>query len=252
MRLRTAIPTLMGLLLVAFLTSCAFADDEAPDYRYRLTVEVDTPLGLHTGSSVIEIEQTLVRAGSSPANQAVERRVRGEAVAVDLPGGTTLFVLLRSLNEVDWAAYVFPKLAPQRKGEPFADQLDNVLEVTGVRVLPRMWPPRLYVPESPAYPLMVTFTDLADPTSVKLVNPDELAATFGKGMRLKRITVELTEDPVTVGIEERFAWWAERVAAGGGLVPMVKNADGRFEVASGYDKDLSGIGLSYFSTEAFK
>jgi hypothetical protein len=52
--------------------------------------------------------------------------------------------------------------------------------------------------------MMVTFGDLADPTSVAEVDPDDLAATFGEGVKLKRLTVELTDDPVTTGIEERL------------------------------------------------
>lgn len=193
-------------LAALMLPGCALAEDAAPDYRYRLTVEVETPEGLRTGSSVIEVQQTLVRAGGSPANQAVERRVRGEAVAVDLPGGKTLFALLRSENNVDWASYVFVYLAPQKKGEPFADQLNDVLEVKGEQVLPRMWPPVAFLKERSAYPMLVTFGDLADPASVAEVDPDDLAATFGEGVALKRITVQLTDDPVTIGIEKRLGW----------------------------------------------
>jgi hypothetical protein len=203
MRILQAAWLALGALVLA---SCAFAEDKAPDYRYRLTVEVDTPEGVKTGSSVIEVRQTLVRAGGSPANHAVERRVRGEAVAVDLPGGKTLFALLRSENNVDWASYVFVYLAPQRTDAPFADQLDDVLEVTGKQVLPRMWPPVSFLKERSAYPMLVTFDDLADPASVAEVDPDDLAATFGESVRLKRITVELTDDPVTTGIEERLGW----------------------------------------------
>jgi hypothetical protein len=189
-------------LAALLLPCCALAEDAAPDYRYRLTVEVETPEGLRTGSSVIEVQQTLVRAGGSPANQAVERRVRGEAAAVNLPGGKTLFALLESENNVDWASYVFVYLAPQRKGESFAEQLDDVLEVKGKQVLPRMWPPVAFLKERSAYPMLVTFNDLADPTSLAQVDPDDLAATFGGGVRLKRITVQLTDEPVTGGIEK--------------------------------------------------
>jgi hypothetical protein len=42
---------------------------------------------------------------------AVERGVRGEAVAVDLPGDKTLFALLRSDNTVEWASNVVQTLA---------------------------------------------------------------------------------------------------------------------------------------------
>jgi len=212
---------LMLTVLTAWcLTACGeLGDDSAPDYRYRLTVEVDTPEGLRTGSSVIEVEQRLGRAASSPAHSQVYRRVRGEAVAVDLPGGKTLFALLRSDNNVDWASYVFVYLAPSYEGEPFEEQLDNVLEVKGEQKLPRMWPPVVHLPERSAYPMLVTFGDIDDPTSVARVDPDDLAASFGEGVSLRRITVELTDDPVTTGIEERLGWvkdaWSHDVTTDG-------------------------------------
>ena len=54
--------------------------------------------------------------------------------------------------------------------------------------------------------MLVTFGDLNDPTSVERVDPDDLAATFGEGVSLKRITVQITDDPVTTGIEKRLVW----------------------------------------------
>jgi hypothetical protein len=194
------------MLCLALAISACASDDTAPDYRYRLTVEVETPEGLKTGSSVIEVKQRLVRAGSSPANMAVERRVRGEAVAVDLPGGRTLFALLRSDNNVDWASYVMQTLAPHSESETFAQQLDNMLLLEGEIVLPRTFPPVGHLEERSAYPMLVTFGDLDDPTSVERVDPDDLAATFGDGVSLKRITVQVTDDPVTSGIERRLGW----------------------------------------------
>jgi len=202
MRALRTVPLVLAAMLPC---ACVLADDKAPDYRYRLTVEVETPGGIKAGSSVIEVQQTLVRAGSSPANQAVERRVRGEAVAVDLPGGKTLFALLRSDNDIDWASRVFALLAPKRK-QAFDDSLDDVLEVKGEQALPRMWPAVSTISERSAYPTLVTFTDLAKPESVAEVDPDDLAATFGEGVKLKRITVELADDPVTTGIENRLEW----------------------------------------------
>ena len=54
--------------------------------------------------------------------------------------------------------------------------------------------------------MLVTFEYLADPTSVRRVDPDDLASTFGEGVSLKRITVQVTDDPVTTGIEKRLVW----------------------------------------------
>ncbi|KEO89088.1 hypothetical protein EH31_13700 [Erythrobacter longus] len=197
----------LSTLLVS--TGCS-AEDAAPDYRYRLTVEVDTPEGLKSGSSVIEVQQTVMRPGSSPGSLGVSRKVRGEAVAVDLPGEQTLFALLRSESNVDWASYVYIYLKPPSTEKEFVDQLDDVLEVTGERELPRMWPPVAFLEERSAYPMLVTFGDMDDPTSVARVDPDDLAASFGGGVSLKRITVELTDDPMTTGIEERLPKPLER------------------------------------------
>ena len=194
------------MLCLALAISACASDDTAPDYRYRLTVEVETPEGLKTGSSVIEVKQRLVRPGSSPANMAVERRVRGEAVAVDLPGGRTLFALLRSDNNVDWASYVMQTLAPHTDSETFAQQLDNMLLLEGEIVLPRTFPPVGHLEERSAYLMLVTFGNIDDPASVERVDPDDLAFTFGDGVSLKRITVQVTDDPVTTGIEQRLGW----------------------------------------------
>ena len=57
--------------------------------------------------------------------------------------------------------------------------------------------------------MLVTFADRDDPTSVARVDPDDLAASFGEGVKLRRITVQLTDDPVTSGIEERLGWLTE-------------------------------------------
>ena len=97
------------------LAGCA---DETPTYRYRLTVEVETPDGLETGSNVIEVGQRLVRPGSNPASRAISLRARGEAVAVDVAPDRTLFALLRSENDVEWASRVMLLLAPKIEGKP--------------------------------------------------------------------------------------------------------------------------------------
>jgi hypothetical protein len=54
------------------------------------------------------------------------------------------------------------------------------------------------------YPQLVHFRDVRDPKSVAAVDPAHLDAAFGPGVRLKRITVQVTGDPVTRGIEGRL------------------------------------------------
>jgi hypothetical protein len=201
-----ALSTAWLVLAAILLPACGFADDKAPDYRYRLTVEVETPEGVKTGSSVIAVKQTLGRAGGAPASSQIYTRVRGEAVAVDLPGGQTLFALLRSQSSNDWAAGIVPALAPQMVDPGGAARFDGVLLLEGVAEVPRFFPPTQLLGRRSGYPMLVTFGDVSDPTSVELVDPDDLAASFGEGVKLKRITVELTDDPVTTGIEGRLGW----------------------------------------------
>ena len=194
-------------LVIGFALALAGCSDATPDYRYRLTVEVETPDGLRSGSSVIEVETGVAGEYSIPSPGAVSHKARGEAAAVELPDGQVLFALLRSENDIDWASRVMFALTPKMGGEdPFQARFDAMLRDQKRHVLPRTWPPVGHLERRSAYPMLVTFGDLDEPTSVALVDPDDLAASFGEGYALKRITVQMTDDPVTTGIDERLGW----------------------------------------------
>lgn len=179
------------------LSSCNYRSEQ---FRYRMTVEVETPQGPRTGSSVIEVEVS--DPGPDPLpHTGVITKVRGEAVAVDLPGGKVLFALLGTPDNVDAAAeFAYKALKPARyRGKyGFIEQTEELKRMRGTGVLPR-----------DAYPTLVTFGDLNDPTSVREVDVDDLAATFGEGASLKRILVQMTADPVTAVIGNRLGWLSE-------------------------------------------
>lgn len=243
--------TLAGALL---LSGC-FAEDTAPDYRYRLTVEVETPEGLKTGSSVIEVQMMKMRPAMHPSGIGLSSKARGEAVAVELPNGQTLYALLRSENKVDWASDIVYAMAPRREkstpDEAMAERFVWLRHNREVITLPQYRVVAKGAMQLDGWPMLVTFEDETDPTSVARVEPDDLAASFGGGVSLRRITVELTDDPVTTGIKERLAWFGRVADGGGGLIPMVRNDNGRWEPAPGYDSTLVHVGLSSFSTEAY-
>jgi hypothetical protein len=54
--------------------------------------------------------------------------------------------------------------------------------------------------------MLVRFRDVRDPKTVEKVDPDDLAASFGPGVVLRRITVQLTDDPVTTGLADTLPW----------------------------------------------
>lgn len=193
---------LMLPVLVLLLSTCGVFDplfDQS--YRFRMTVEVDTPDGLKTGSSVYEVTAG-DRWAPLPESSAYSLEERGQAVAVDFAPGQTLFALLKTNAELRDIA----SLSMQTLDAGYSyDGPISAAERLSARDEDRM-----PTPVDPAiYPMLVTFGDLADPASVRLVDASNLAASFGEGVSLKRITVQITDDPVTTGIKERLEWLSE-------------------------------------------
>ncbi len=187
---------LIGLLAgaaVLTLGGCKKAGQPDPNImRYKMTVEVETPDGPRTGVAVREVE--LKEGGGFWFGEGRSQiKVRGEAVVVDLPDGQTLFALLASGNgQVDYAGRDIRSLFKQLGGNRI-----------------QLWPnpPETNRPiiRDPL-PMLVTFRDIDDPTSVEKAEPDDLAASLGNGYALKSITVTITDDSVTSGIEKRLGW----------------------------------------------
>ena len=205
--------------IMAIVSGCG--DERFPDLRYRLTVEVDTPTGLKTGSSVYEIKSRGYTAilGEGGLHR-FSRSLRGEAVAVDIAPGQTLFALLRGeqsntelLEELPFRVFK-PEGLPEGDAAKFDDRHSDILLMTkqllvmrDTRAVPR-WTPTLNKVDPPRsdYPMLVQFANIDDPNSVERVDPDDLAKSFGLGVRLRRITVQITDAPVTTGIEKRLGW----------------------------------------------
>lgn len=235
-----------GLLAVAAVAPAACGDvlgKRYPPYRYRLTVEVDTPLGLRTGSSVIEVRDFISGPYTIPVPGSLSVSVRGQAAAVDLPDGQTLFALLRSDWDSGWAENVYALQIPRPTTEEVAARspdgkwngrlqfdmwMERVLASRGVIVVPRYR--ELFNRQVSAWPMLARFRDLRDPASVERVDPDNLPATFGKGYAIRRVTVERTDDPVTFDIDERLRWISQMQGslaeqprdANGYLIPLAK------------------------------
>ena len=75
------------------------------------------------------------------------------------------------------------------------------------------------------YPLLVHFKDIHDPKSIEALEPlepDTFVAAFGPGVKLRRITLTVTDDPITTGIEKRLRWL---LSQRGSLVPQPSNVN---------------------------
>ncbi len=248
---------ILATLLALLLSGCGALDDPYPPFRYRMTVEVDTPEGLRTGSAVREVDY--VPAAYAGGDFAVFRlRLRGEAVAVDLPGGQTLYALLRSPTHSDFSAHIAidtllpvppgARLSPGTSGPnpstpEFEAAFAGLLANREVRELPREPAMRWSGGPGQAWPLLVTFRDPADPASVERVDPDDPATTLGVGVRIRRITIAITDDPVTTGIERRLGW----LYAYWDRPTLIPNPPSNLEDPS--DPRLRLLGVSAFQSE---
>ena len=131
-------------------------------------------------------------------------KFRGEAVAVDLPNGKTLFALIKDQEQIPERQ--FRELRTPRKEEDrLADLRDIARHLGETRKMPCVSRGESNLP---AYefdcPMLVSFADLDDPTSVFEVNYHDAAATLGQGYAIRAIKATITDDDVTVGIEERM------------------------------------------------
>jgi hypothetical protein len=199
---RDAIGTLMGGVAATTFTGCS----QSPHHkvRFRMTVEVETPEGLKTGSSVMEMSAWM-GAYKFPGTTGAGQTFRGEAVAVDLPRGQTLFALVTNgyngaTQDVQDA--IVRNLEPP--GIPAGEKLVALFEKLS---RPESIGRTFEVVDHPhaLRPPLVRFRDIRDPTSVELVDPNDLTKSFGPGVKLKRIVLIVTDEPVTKEIGKRLA-----------------------------------------------
>lgn len=171
--------------------------------RAKITIDVETPEGLKTGSSVHEVVFSLEPCPlCNTSGPKFRRHVRGEAVVVDLGERGTLFALLNGGSEnYPEADPVTPFILEKQFG-PKEDQ--NWRGAEAVRVLRRA-SGQADIPQN-LLPFMVRFRDLNDPKSVQRVDPNNLEASFGLGVKLVKATIEITGDRVTTGIERHLTW----------------------------------------------
>lgn len=55
-------------------------------------------------------------------------------------------------------------------------------------------------------PLMVRFSDINDPASIQKVDPKNLAASFGEGVELRSVRVEITDGPISTKVHKKLPW----------------------------------------------
>ncbi|MFZ3349949.1 MAG: hypothetical protein WA268_03640 [Xanthobacteraceae bacterium] len=174
-------------------------------YRYKLTVAVNTPEGVKRTSTVAEV---LFQDVSIPANGTMHK-LRGEALFLDLgPGARPLIALLTSQlhpkygTDNQWTGGWGPSANIFQKLYGLKPPTDNVIEY--VSRLGSMRGAHSITPND--LPDLVTFADINDPKSVIEVDPNNLQVTLGPNISWNEITLEITDEPITHGIEKKLPW----------------------------------------------
>ena len=184
---------ILGVLvggLSAMLWVCGSLLGES-QYRYKLTVEVETPNGVRSGFAVRQVNWS---AGTKITPEATTSSMshKGEAVMIHLSNGQTLFALMSPDGQET------PMLAFSSARQTWsADRL--------VKVLTPPHRPEVKYGES-GYPRLVRFRDINVPATVEQVNPDNFVTSFGTGYRLKHVTAQIVDEPVTVTVAEKLRW----------------------------------------------
>lgn len=200
------------------LGTCAWMVGPYGTYRYKLTLEVETPEGLKSGYAVREVK-TIHGIKLTPESHP-SVRIRGEAVVVDLgERGVAFSIIEEDAKTIACNAFPVPGESPGSgcttpEGIRYYDSLKE-----GKAILPLKW-----------LPTIVTFTDLKDPTSVQYVygveryeeplphggsetgwrvKEDNFEKLFGQGVKLKQVTIEMTDEPVTIRVLNWLPWLLE-------------------------------------------
>ncbi len=219
---------------LALLTALVIGDQiriNRPGHKFRLTVDVETPAGVKSASSVLAVtpDRGYTRGGST--------RTSGDAVLVDLGGGKSLVALLAHRDgKLDLAEINYVALRAYNAAAGKRVNFNDMSKHTGI------------VPvEGALIPVLLASFDPANPGSAKLVAPDDTQAVLGKGFRLRGITAEVVPngfwpidlggalgEPVTRGIAGKLPWLGEANASGAAAtalkaagLPEVETIDAR-------------------------
>lgn len=201
-------------------------------WRYKMTVEIETPEGLKTGSAVREVTVHFIPNPSAKSGYNDYVDMKGEAVVVDLGQKGKIFAV-QNFQDHARPFYLFDG-PPGRtiKGAEFYSKLQAKAEI-----------------DPKQYPMFVSFKDINDPLSVQLVygekanDPykvppyifqDNFEKIYGSGYKLKRVIIEMTDEPVTYKIKALLPWLTTRTTG-----RLDGNRYGRFDAENRLANRLS-------------
>lgn len=187
--------SLLSLALLPVVGACSLRE-EYPPYTYRLTIEVETPEGLRSGSGVMSVRGYISKLDP---DGILHTQMLGQGAMVDLGERGRLFSLITQAGGGGWAPpFDVRKRYPQHRKS--ADMTPEIWRLISTFREPVLVPRRRKMLKNwvDSYPRLVTFVEEGGKQMPKLVDPDNMAASLGEGVRIRRIFAQITDDPAVV------------------------------------------------------
>ncbi len=190
----------MKIVTKVFFLTCVMLSLSGCNYifpstwNYRITVEIETPEGVKTGSAVRQVKAQL-QLPLNPDIGDIVHTVYGEAVAIDLGKRGIVFAL------IDWDSYYEVYKAFPTNAKTSADKLKfyrNLRTGSKGALLKKR-------------PKMVVYEDEKSPETSEIVylqqhnkTVDKFEEIFGKGVSLKSVTIVITDEAITFGVVDEL------------------------------------------------
>ncbi|QHL91631.1 hypothetical protein GVO57_13525 [Sphingomonas changnyeongensis] len=177
--------------IVALMASCS----DLGSVNFRYTVEVNTPDGLRSGSSVMNIHGYNI---PMPENIGGGQKIdlTGDVPFVDLPNGITLFALVsrRSGGRGPLYTLIWSQRRPHSQGDPktaISDLKDR---------------PVCKIVEKEYQPDLIYFSNINNIKSARRMRSDELKTKFGEKYSLRRAYVCTTSAQPQRTLDNKIPW----------------------------------------------
>ena len=172
-----------------------------PAYTHRMKVfiEIEDGAEARSGSGVLEVELKF----GLPVGPGLSCTIRGDAIPIELKSGPVVAVLHQYYNEYlptggpagqTRAGFcTLALVAYGLGGTPSQDALQALASKSG----------RVGVPHR-GIPSFVFFSDPKIPSTAKLVLDEDFPQVLGPGVRLRSVSLQLTNEPITRGVIQKI------------------------------------------------
>ncbi len=184
-----------SVLFPAVLAGCDVLGFHTWRWNQKVTIIVETPDGVRTDSSVQSLvwHESPSWAHLGDSGGWFSSELHGEAAVIEVAANKYLFALLKTYddpagNKVFRPAKAKPQSATGDRRSEIRAENDAIESSRETREIPKS-----------AFPTLVTFETLSNPSTARQVDPENLESEFGKGFRLKSIQLAITTEPRTSG-----------------------------------------------------